>query len=220
MKKSVPKVFLISFLFLINISGVVYSAKYLAPLVFTLSNKPQYKYSFENGRPNLVSTKSDTKNKDNLNIKWGAIFYYPYQSTRPEEIHLHEDNLEWTWREENNKLIGETLIESCNVTLEYTIENNKLLSKVSFKNNTDKTIQNLRYVFDINFPAHFEVENDKIRTSKNKNAGEILISTSYYLGKLEEQYKGKEKSSASYTVYMGDIIPNQSNYAIIELVYQ
>ncbi len=33
----------------------------------------------------------------------------------------------------------------------------------------------------------------KFELQKNKNAGEILISTSYYLGKLEEQYKGKEK---------------------------
>mgnify|MGYP007111981370 FL=1 len=219
MKKSFSKV-LISFFLLSTFTGIVYATKYLAPLSFTLSNQPRYKYSFEEGRPILEKTGRKSIQKENLRIKWGAVFSYPYRSTEYKEIHLDEDNLEWKWREEGNRLIGETSIESCPVTVEYFIQENILISKVSFTNTTENILKDLNYVFEINFPPNFVVSEGKILTSKGNRAGEIVITTGGYEGRLESRYDGKEKSSANYLVYIGNVEPNQTNNAMIELKYQ
>ena len=220
MKRPLSKIFL-SYVFLfLSVLGVASSAKYLVPLVFTVSNQPQYKFSFVNNNPNLERNSKKTKNMESLDIKWGAVFNYPFQSNENKEIHLHEDNLDWRWREEANKLIGETSIESCPVILEYSIENNKLISRISFTNTTKKTIDNLQYVFEINFPSHFVIENGKILTSRNRNAGEVVLTTDNYIGKLAERYEGNERGSANYIIEIGDINPNQTNNALIVLEYK
>lgn len=174
----------------------------------------------------IEETKKNKKIKNTIEFEWGAEFLYPYQSADPQKITLWEHNLNWDWEATDSGIIGSSSIESCPLSLKYSLEDKKIKSEISFKNSSQNLIKDLVFKFRINYPSSLV----KIVKSENNSQKaklppiDIAVNSTSSAekrpeGQMTAVFEGKEQSGAEYILPVGDVLSGEENFVIIELSY-
>lgn len=171
----------------------------------------------------LRESKQKKHKKNNFEIEWGAEFFYPYNSSDLQKIYIWEHNLDWIWETTESEIIGSSSIESCPVSLKYFVDGEKFKTEISFTNTNQNTIKNLTLKLRVNYPTSIIIVNETNKSSKEKTLPiEISADNSAYIDVANEEkiisiYEGNERSEIEYLINMGDVIPGEKIFKVIQL---
>lgn len=171
----------------------------------------------------LRESKQKKHKKNNFEIEWGADFFYPYDGSDLQKIYIWEHNLDWIWETTESEIIGSSSIESCPVSLKYFIDGQKFKTEISFTNTNQNIIKDLTLKLRVNYPTSLIIMNETNKSSKEKTLPiKISVDNSAYIDvenedKIISIYEGNERSEIEYLISVGDVIPGEKIFKVIQL---
>ena len=161
-----------------------------------------------------VYTEEESFNFNEIGVNWYVILNFSGQTAT-----VYEQDLNWSWQEEQNSLIGKAEFYGCPIELNYFYDDSRQLkAKVSFTNLTDLPIDNLEYRFVAKhskvLPQESEVASlvDKVKT------GEFYYNDNVKIGSISVINNELEnKSELFFNMPVGTVAPGESSQIILNL---